>query len=157
MERMLQSNSLKSKIMKTFFNVILLLIVFQFSSCKEDSGEESSSQLKMLTATTWANAQVVHDDGDLSDQYTNFAIAFTDNSSSGFDGTFVVSNGGYAFAENSGRWKFNDDFTQIIFDSGKEMDVELSEEHLRLEFTVATEGGKLNGTSGNFTFDLQPL
>ena len=144
--------------MKTLFNVIVLLIVFQLTACKDDKGEtEGAEQIKMLTANTWANAQVSHDDGDLSEQYTNFAIVFTSNPSNGFDGSFVISNGGYAFEENSGLWKFNDDFSMIIFDSGKEMVVELSKDHLQLEFSVAAEAGKLLGTSGNFTFDLQPL
>lgn len=144
--------------MNTLFKVIVLLMALQLTSCKDEQGEdERSEQIEMLTATTWANAQVLHDDGDLSDQYTNFAIVFTSNPSNGFDGGFVISNGGYAFAENSGLWKFNDDFSMIILDSEKEMVVELSKEHLQLEFSVAVEAGKLYGTSGNFTFDLQPL
>lgn len=144
--------------MKTLFKVLALLIVFQLTSCKDEGGDEkSAAQIEMLTATTWAHAQVTHDDGDLSDQYENFAIDFTENPSNGFDGTFVVSNGGYAFEESSGLWKFNEDFSKIILDSGKEMDAELSETGLSLEFTVATEGGKLNGISGNFLFDLSPL
>lgn len=144
--------------MNTLFKVIVLLMALQLTSCKDEQGEnERSEQIEMLTATTWANAQVLHDDGDLSDQYTNFAIVFTSNPSNGFDGGFVISNGGYAFPENSGLWKFNDDFSMIILDSEKEMVVELSKEHLQLEFSVAVEAGKLYGTSGNFTFDLQPL
>jgi hypothetical protein len=143
--------------MKTLFKVIVLLVVVQFAACKDEKSENESAEIKILTATTWANAQVLHDDGDLSDQYATFAIVFTSNPSNGFDGRFVISNGGYAFSENSGMWKFNEDFSQIIFDSGKEMVIELNKEHLRLEFTVAAETGRLYGTSGNFTFDLQPL
>lgn len=144
--------------MKTLLNVIGLLIVFQLTSCEEDGGDkESSEQINMLTSATWAHAQVTHDDGDLSDQYENFAIVFTKNPAGGFDGTFVVSNGGYAFSESTGLWKFNDDFSRIILDSGKEMNTDVSEDRLLLEFTVAAESGKFMGTSGNFTFDLQPL
>ena len=143
--------------MKTLFKVIILLIAFQLTACKDESDENGNEEIKMLTANTWANAQVTHDDGDLSDQYENFAIVFTDNPSNGFDGTFVVSNGGYAFPESSGLWKFNDDFSKIILSPEKEMDVELSKDHLRLQFSVAAESGKLTGTSGNFMFDLQPL
>lgn len=144
--------------MKTLFKVITLLIVSQLTSCKDEPGEnEHAEKVKMLTASTWANAQVTHDDGDLSDQYTNFAIVFTSNRSNGFEGSFVVSNGGYAFPESSGLWKFNDDFSKIIFDSEKEITFELTKEHLQLQFSVAVEAGKLYGITGNFTFDLQPM
>jgi hypothetical protein len=144
--------------MKTLFKVIILLIVSHLTSCKDEPGEnEHAEEVKMLTASTWAHARVTHDDGDLSGQYTNFAIVFTSNRSHGFDGSFVISSGGYAFPESSGLWKFNDDFSRVIFDSEKEMVVVLTKEHLQLQFSVAAEAGKLYGTSGNFTFDLQPL
>lgn len=144
--------------MKIVYRLLALLIVIQFASCKDDTGEkESSLHIKMLTANTWAHARVTHDAGDLSDQYTDFAMVFTGNTSGGFDGSYVISHGGYAFSETSGLWKFNDDFTQIIFDSGKEMEVTVSKERLQLEFTVAAASGKLYGVSGNFLFELQPL
>lgn len=143
--------------MKTAFKLIVLLIAFQVTACKDEPNGNESKEIEMLTAHTWANAQVTHDDGDLSDQYENFAIVFTKNPASGFDGTFVVSNGGYAFSESSGLWKFNEDFSKIILNSGKEMDAEINEEQLLLEFAVAPETGRLMGTSGNFLFNLQPL
>lgn len=145
--------------MKNILKAILLLLTIQLAACSSDGGSDGmDAKTKMLTAAPWGNAQVTHSpDGDLSDQYTDFAIMFTANSSDGFDGTFVVSNGGYAFSENAGRWRFNDDFTKIIFDSEKEMDIELSENHLQLDFIVAPAGGKVAGISGHFVFDLQPL
>ncbi len=144
--------------MKNILKFAALLILFQLNACKDDNESGTNANTRMLTASPWGNAQVTHTtDGDLSDQYTDFAIAFTDNSSDGFDGTFIVSNGSYAFSENTGQWKFNDDFTQIILDSEKVMDIQLDEDHLKLDFTVPTPGGRLAGVSGHFTFDLQPL
>jgi hypothetical protein len=107
---------------------------------------------------TWGAPQVIHGiDGDLSDQYSDFAITFTQNPSDGYEGIFVVANGGYAFEEITGNWKFNDDLSEIILDSGKEMEFKLEENSLTLDFIVTNSGGRSNGLSGHFTFHLKPL
>lgn len=135
----------------------LIALLFQFSACKDDNEISAHDQnVNTITASTWGDPTVTHPDGDLSDQYTNFIIAFTNKPANGFDGDFVVGNGGYAFTENSGRWKFSEDLTQIILDSGRELDVELSSTNLNLDFIVTPEGGRINGLSGHFTFDLKP-
>jgi hypothetical protein len=144
--------------MKSIIKLTALLFVLQLGACKDEKESGTDVKTKMLTAESWGNAQVTHTpDGDLSDQYTNFAIVFTSNASDGFDGTFVVSNGGYAFSENAGKWKFSNDLDQIIFDSGKVIDFQLDETHLELDFIVPTPGGRVSGISGHFIFDLQPL
>ena len=145
--------------MKNLFNVAALLIVISFGACKDDDGELNAHDKKvnMLTANSWGDATVTHADGDLSGQYEDFVIVFSKNSSGGFDGTYVIAEGGYAFPETSGQWKFNDDLTQIILDAGKEMDFELSEGDLTLDFTVTAGGGRAAGLSGHFIFDLKPL
>lgn len=146
-------------IMKSIFKITILLIALQLSGCGGDN-EKSNKEVKtdMLTQSPWGHAQVTHSpDGDLSGQYENFSILFTDQSADGFDGTYFISNGGYAFSETTGNWKFNDALDQIILDSGKEMDMQLDEEHLQLDFVTAPPGGKAAGLSGHFTFDLQPL
>ncbi len=145
--------------MKSILKFAALLIVFQLGACNDDN-ETSKRDIKidMLTASSWGNAQVTHTpDGDLSIQYTDFAIVFTGNSSDGFDGTYIISNGGYAFSENAGKWKFSDDLSKIILDSGKELAYQLDETNLHLDFTVASAGSKVAGVSGHFVFDLQPL
>jgi hypothetical protein len=143
--------------MKSILKITVLLIVCQLTACQEDEKNKPDLKTEMLTATSWGHAQVTHSDGDLSGQYTDFSISFTSNSSNGFDGTFSISNGSYAFEETTGKWKFNDDQDQIMFDSEKVMDIHLEENHLQLDFTVAEPGGKISGVSGHFTFDLQPL
>jgi hypothetical protein len=141
-------------------NVLKLVAgLLLFTTACSDSNEKSKSDvtIEMLTAASWGHAEVTHDpDGDLSDQYEDFVIVFTDNGSGEFDGTFVVSSGGYAFEEASGNWRFTDDDSKIVFDSDKEIEFEVSDDHLRLEFTTPA-GGKITGVSGHFVFDLQPL
>jgi hypothetical protein len=144
--------------MKNILKITTLLIVLQLPACKDDN-EKSERDLKtdMLT-TSWGDAQVMHTPGgDLSGQYTNFMIVFTDNGSGDFDGTYIISYGGYAFSETTGKWKFNDALNQIILDSGKEMDMQLDENYLQLDFITASSGGKVKGLSGHFVFDLQPM
>lgn len=142
--------------MKSILKLTVLLIVLQLGACKDEKSE-AQVKTKMLTAASWGHAQVTHSDGDLSGQYANFAIGFTENGSEGFDGTFIISGGGYAFSETAGKWKFSNNFNQIIFDSGKEIDIELTADQLLLDFTVPASGGKVVGLSGHFIFELQPL
>jgi len=145
--------------MKTILKLTGLIIVLQLGACKDDN--ELSPQVKnvsMLTATSWGNGTVIHAiDGDLSGQYTDFVINFSKNPSADFEGTYLVANGGYAFPETTGKWKFSEDLTKIIFDSGREFDFQLDENHLQLDFVVTLAGGRANGISGHFVFDLNPL
>lgn len=144
--------------MKNIFRITILLALIQFSACSDDdNGGSKNAKTTMLTKEPWAHAQVSHTDGDLSSQYTNFVIVFTKNVSDGFDGTYVISNGRHAFTETSGKWKFNEDFSQIILDSGKEIDITLTEEQLTMDFIAPAPGGKVRGLSGHFIFELQPL
>lgn len=143
--------------MKNILTLIAIVALFQLSACKDDNEANTHDQnVAMLTASAWGNPTVNHPDGDLSDQYTDFIIAFTKKPTDGFDGIFVVGNGGYAFPESTGKWKFSEDLSQIIFDSGRELDIELSATNLNLDFIVTPEGGRIDGLSGHFTFDLTP-
>jgi len=148
----------KKSIMKAIRKIIVLLTLLQASGCHENEMSEKGKDVKLLTETPWSHSVVTHaTDGDLSDQYESFAIAFTKNPADGFEGTFVISNGGYAFPENSGKWKFNDDLDRIIFDSGRELSYQLVEGILSLDFTVSAPGGRVSGLSGHFVFELKPL
>lgn len=144
--------------MKNIINIISIVALVAFTSCS-DSGEtpKQDATTKLLTASSWGHATVTHSDGDLSDQYQNFMIIFTDNELNGYDGSFLVSNGGNAFSEGIGKWKFNDDKTLIILDSEKEIEFTVTENILQLEFTVPSSGGKAAGLSGHFVFELQHL
>jgi hypothetical protein len=145
--------------MKSSYKIAVLLIIIHLTAC-QDNNEKSNREIKtdMLTAASWGNAHVTHTpDGDLSNQYTHFAMSFTSSGLNGFDGTYIIFNGGHAFTENTGKWKFSDDLSQIILDSGKEMDIQLNEVNLQLDFIVAPIGGRVGGVSGHFVFDLRPF
>jgi len=145
--------------MKNPMTLTLLALVSLLVSCNNDDNVNPKSQeIVLIAATPWSHAEVVHaTDGDLSDQYKNFAISFTKKAEDGYDGTFLISNGGYAFPENTGKWKFNDELNAIILDSGREIQYDVKEDALHLDFTVAAPGGRINGLSGHFVFDLKPL
>ena len=56
-----------------------------------------------------------------------------------------------------GKWKFNEHLDIIIFDSGREISYQVDESTLHLDLNVDTPGGRTNGLSGHFVFDLKPL
>jgi hypothetical protein len=143
---------------KNTIQLVLFIMLIQLSACSEDGPSDSDVKSEMLSAQAWGHPTVMHGtDGDLSDQYADFAITFTRKSADGFLGTYFVANGSHAFADVSGKWKFNDDLTMIILDSGRELDFQLDESHLTLDFIVPESGGRSNGLSGHFTFNLQAL
>lgn len=143
--------------MKHVLNLSAVLIIICLSACKDDSNEISASDKKinLLTAQSWGEATVSHDDGDLSDQYLNFVIMFSKSPAEESEGTYMIANGSYAFSETIGTWRLSNDLTRIILDSGKEMEFTVSESGLQLAFTVAPSG-KTTGVSGHFVFDLKP-
>lgn len=133
-------------------------LTFLLISCNDEETNTKFQDVKFLTGSTWSHADVQHaTDGDLSGQYENFAISFTKNTADGYEGTFIIANGGYAFPENTGKWKLNDDLDKIIFDSGRELQYDVEQTTLHLEFTVDAPGGRVSGLSGQFIFDLKPL
>lgn len=132
-----------------------LLLVVMLAACHSDDPESAfEKNVNALTSTAWTHPTVTNStDGDLSDSYAGFAILFTKKEANGFAGTFVISNGGYAFTEVTGQWKFNDALTELQFDSGKTMAFTVDEKHLSLDFNVAPPtGGRTDGLSGHFTF-----
>lgn len=143
---------------KRILNLLVLLVLVVLSACKDDEPSQQEIMTNMLTANVWANATVTHDvDGDLSFQYEDFAIQFTNQPANGYSGNFLVSDGGSAFPDVAGKWKFNADMTQILFDTGKEMVFNLTENSLELDFTVSATGGRVSGLDGYFIFELTPL
>jgi hypothetical protein len=144
--------------MKKILTLTALIVLFQLSACKDDNEANNHDQsVAMLTASAWGSPTVMNaTDGDLSDQYSDMIMVFNKKPDSGFDGTYVIGNGLYAFPETTGKWKFNSDLTKIVFDSGREISYTLSKTNLHLDFVVAPIGGRINGLSGNFTFDLKP-
>jgi hypothetical protein len=143
---------------KKIFNLLVLTVFIGLGACKEDEPGQEEIMTNMLTANAWANATVTHEvDGNLTSQYEDFAIQFTKQPTDGYVGNFLVSNGGTAFPNVAGKWKFNSDHSQIIFNTGKEMVFELTDNTLELDFTVSATGGRVSGLDGHFIFELTPL
>ena len=137
----------------------MLIGLAQMFAC-DDEVNPRSQDVQLITATPWSHASVINStDGDLSDQYKNFVISFTNKAENGYEGTYVISNGGYAFPENTGKWKFHDELeNKIVFESGRQIQYDVTKESFQLDFTVAPPpGGRVDGLSGHFVFDLKPL
>jgi hypothetical protein len=144
--------------LKILYRIGMLVIIVQLAACSDESESATDTKHALLTAHTWGTPTVSHVDGDLTRDYADFTITFTANAViSGFDGTYIISNGGHAFADPSGQWKFNEEQTLIVFDSGAEIQFEVSEGLLKLDFTVADSGGRSNGLDGHFVFELKPI
>ena len=143
--------------MKSIFKIATVLMTLSLVACSKDDPSPRDEKIQQITASTWGSPTVMHTDGDLSDQYIDFAIKFTKQSSGDFEGTYIIANGGYAFEETAGQWTLSDDLSSIILDSGKEITAKINEGSLRLEFIVPTSTGRTNGLSGQFVFELKAL
>jgi hypothetical protein len=144
--------------MKSTCAIALTIILLIANSCsdKETGADERTLKINEIVSSPWTNAVVTHStDGDLSFQYEDFSIAFIKNPGSSYDGDFIVTHGGYAFEEHYGKWKLDEVSSQIILSTGKQMEFVLTENILRLEFTVDNTSGRTAGVSGHFIFELQ--
>jgi hypothetical protein len=139
--------------------MILLVAALLIVGCKDNNELTAAEKdVALLTGTTWGSASVInHTDGDLSYLYEDLIIQFVKKPTDGFDGTFEVSNGGYAFPENSGKWKLNADTKKITLDSGRELDFQIQPSTLVLDFIIIPQGGRVKGLSGHFTVSLHSL
>lgn len=136
--------------------LFVVLAALLIASCdKEKDVSPREQKITLLTADTWVTNQVLHTDGDLTAKYKNFGIAFLKKQSSTFEGDYYIANGGYAFKETVGEWKFSDDLSKIVLSSGTEIDFTLTEQTLELKFFVAPGNGRVEGLNGNFTFILK--
>jgi hypothetical protein len=144
--------------LKILFRIVMLAIIVQLTACNDEPESEANTKHNLLTTNTWGTPVVTHADGNLTQDYADFTITFTSNPViSGFEGTYIISNGSHAFADPSGQWKLNEDQTLIVFDSGREIQFEVREDLLKLDFTVTDSGGRSNGLNGHFVFELKPI
>ena len=147
--------------MKNF--VYLLPFFVLLMACSEDEKDENVSErdkvVNQITESTWVAEDVDHGtDGNLTDQYADFTIAFTKTKSTNFIGEYFVANGSYAFPDTFGKWSLSDDLKTVLFDNGQELAVEFENERMILDFTVSPPGdGRTTGLSGHFTFTLKHI
>lgn len=147
--------------MKRIVMYASLFLAVIVSACKSDDKEGTdphAEKIGLVTSGVWQAESVIHStDGDLTFQYEDFTITFTNNATSGSDGDFLVQNGGNAFPDASGKWSLNSDLNTISLSNGQDMTIEnLSSQSLVLKFIVApSAGGRIEGVSGEFTFHLE--
>lgn len=137
--------------------LLFALLLLGFVQCSKDNDPDPKTRkIGMLTDISWVTDNVQNSsDGDLTSQYSDFAIVFVSNDDGTFDGDYYLTGGGTAFPELTGKWKFNDDLTTIILATGREMEVTLTEDTLTLAFDIVSSGGRGAGLSGHFTFTLR--
>lgn len=140
--------------MKLTFKLMLILLVASYGCSKDESLSKHDQMVKNLAAT-WGNAKVMHaTDGDLSSQYTGFALTFAKSAGSGMDGIFVVENGGHAFPDASGQWSLSSDLTKIETSTGNNWEFTLKDNAMTLEFDIPEAGGRIQGLTGRVVFEL---
>ena len=141
--------------MKKIVLASLLAIITMVTGCKKEEVLSARDQTLNKLNGQWSNAQVTHGtDGDLSGLYADFQLVFTKAKTDGFDGYYIVSNGGHAFTQGSGKWKLDSGNSQITLSNGPSMDFEVTATALMLDFTVENTGGRISGLHGHFTFNL---
>ena len=146
--------------MKKLFTYASILSVLLLSACHDDEKgtDPRTKNMNLLTSSVWVTESVDHTtDGDLTFQYENFSIAFTQTGSSGMDGEYIAVNGGNAFPDSYGEWSLSSDSKTILLSNDQEMTIEsLTEGSLVLNFIVEPPtGGRVEGVSGEFTFHLK--
>jgi len=140
------------------FTAIFILLAASFSQCSKDDPSAKSRKISILTSDVWITESVTNSaDGDITFQYTDFAIAFVKDGEAGFDGEYYLTGGGIAFPELTGKWKFNKNLNQLILQNGREMDIVVSSNALELSFHIEPSGGRIRGLSGDFIFKLKKI
>jgi hypothetical protein len=131
------------------------IIVFN-TACADTEMSKRDAKIKQLTRAPWFPESVVHEaDGDLTHQYETLAFSFTKNGSADFDGEYFVVNGGVAFPDAVGKWKFSDSLSTIILNNGQEVDAVVKDNALTLAVVVLpASGGRVQSVTGRLTFRL---
>jgi hypothetical protein len=132
-----------------------MIVVTIAVACSNHSPSMEDQQMQKMMGT-WKASSVQVDGTDITDQYTNFALTFF---KSGSTKEMVATNPGYVFYSGTDVWDFaaSSRASKIIRSSdGIEMNVQVTQSNLMLTFNVpvASNGGRISGMSGNFTFNL---
>ena len=135
------------KLSKKYIMTIALAFIVLNSSCSsDDSGPTAQAIAFEKLAGQWtfgATGSITLDGQDVSLNYPNFSLSFT-------DGTYQTTNGGELFKAN-GTWAWaNEDAGSLTLDTGEEVTINnLTETNFRFSFTH-DDGGIAAGTAGNY-------
>lgn len=126
--------------MKTLFKTIVIVLVcfFSVSSCGSGSSEDGPSATDLAfekLAGQWAlgaSGRILLDDIDVSNNYTGFALSFTDD-------TYTTTNAAELFRA-SGTWEWADqEAGRVILDGLQEVNiVTLTESRFIFSFNFTT-------------------
>lgn len=145
--------------MKRLINLMFVaLVIISFGCGKEEIHPEQKTLNKLQG--TWVVGTGVYVDGEIiTEQYAGFSITFINDRD--FK-VFEVENGGEAFPNGTDSYTFVDESYSVIerASDGVQMTIDQpSREILNLSFSKLpdTQGGRTEGTYGNFIFNLRPL
>lgn len=149
--------------MKALKNIILfsvLTILLPLLGCDKEgetvqpSSDPATAQVEILIngGVAWqstADLSVMKDGYDVSDQFDDFKITFSEN-------TFETENALPNVWPNQGSWVLdNNDINKIIRGDGVEMQLELVDNILTLTFQAdAPANGRSQGVAGEYKFVL---
>jgi len=102
-----------------------------------------------LTSSPWNvgdNGTVTRDNVDVSDQFVEFVLSFSD------DGTYTASGGGDLWPDGTGSWQFASDtgIGQIVV-GGVVMSATVSASKLTLIFGISDPEGAISGRVADLT------
>jgi hypothetical protein len=146
------------KLSKHIKSILLVTVLFVlFSSCEETAKELTLEQeravlVASISETPWGASGIVRGTQDAISEFPDFEIEIG-------DGTYDTKNGKHLW-EDSGTWTFADGRSdQIIRDDGVVIDLELTEDQLKLSFEVdenvySIGGGRTETIISEFFFNL---
>jgi uncharacterized protein YndB with AHSA1/START domain len=145
--------------MKTKLTLLAIILVSGalWSSCKKDPPPAKTPEQEQTEklAKTWILASgataVTINSVDVSEDWASFELTFT-------DGGYTSTNANAAEVwPGSGTWSFaTDDVTTLLRNDGTEITVNVTENALLMQFTYSSTGGRLDGTDGNWVFNMIP-
>ena len=150
----MKNNKMAYSLLIIYILIMTVLIFTVGCSSKVQPSMEDQQLQKMLG--TWKATSVQVDGTDITDQYTDFTLTIFKN---GNTKEMVATNPGYAFYAGVDVWVFasSSQASKMIRSSdGIEMNIQFNQSTLTLTFNVPqpSNGGRVSGMSGNFTFNL---
>lgn len=144
------------KYLKFITALSCLTVLLICSSCKDDKETKSpvEEQLQTLVnGSPWilAGNTVLKDGFDVSSQFTGFTLTFSESN-------FSTTNSLPSAWPNAGTWQFvNENPNKIIRGDGVEIDLQLADNKLILNFMVSdpNSGGRGLSVAGEYQFTLE--
>ena len=141
--------------MNRFFLLLIIGGMMLLSSCTKHEltlGDQQNQIATKLKKSPWKPGAVLRDGVDITGDYTNFSLSFS-------NGTYTTVNGDLSWPVN-GTWAFESgSLTKIIRDGNIPVDLKLSADgkNLTLQFSISSSvytGGRSTSLQGGYEFQL---